>query len=264
MMNYSFKCYVLNCRFPFTHVVAGHKCGKCNEYGHGQRECTNILAKHNLKRFLNDIVPNEHQCTRPYCTHNKYHTTDAHICNLCNELHSEYNCSKNPLFINRINKETNGVFFKKKVQCPMCRADNIIESENITSNTQNIKCIICMDTDVKFVFFPTCRHICCCESCCKELDNSNTDIICFMPDTSYDILNEYSLKFFINKPGKIFISIYAGMGCFWLVKRDDIGHLPEIWFHHNSDNYDSSVIEQMEKFINGYTKVNVNSITITE
>ena len=35
-------CKAINCRFKTTHITAGHKCGKCGKYGHGQVECGNL------------------------------------------------------------------------------------------------------------------------------------------------------------------------------------------------------------------------------
>ena len=35
-------CKVLKCKFPSSHVTLGHKCGRCNKYGHGEIECNKL------------------------------------------------------------------------------------------------------------------------------------------------------------------------------------------------------------------------------
>ena len=45
-------CKVKNCRFPLTHVTSEHKCGICNNKGHGQLECNNIKLIQKLEKAI--------------------------------------------------------------------------------------------------------------------------------------------------------------------------------------------------------------------
>ena len=41
----SVSCKVSGCRYPSYHTTIAHRCGECNNYGHGQIECNNVLLK---------------------------------------------------------------------------------------------------------------------------------------------------------------------------------------------------------------------------
>ena len=55
-------CKVAGCRFPKSHTTAGHLCGKCKQYGHGQIECNNPIMKESLKVFFNDKINEDDYC----------------------------------------------------------------------------------------------------------------------------------------------------------------------------------------------------------
>ena len=51
-------CKVLHCRYPNTHVTAGHKCGTCHQFGHGQIECNNDELRVALNSYHTQKLPN--------------------------------------------------------------------------------------------------------------------------------------------------------------------------------------------------------------
>ena len=55
-------CKVKYCRYPDTHLTIGHKCEKCQTFGHGQFECGNNDFINSLYIYRHDILPNEKQC----------------------------------------------------------------------------------------------------------------------------------------------------------------------------------------------------------
>ena len=78
------NCKVSECRFYYTHTTAGHMCGTCFKFGHGQLECHNVRRKAILKEnSKNDVLPLDQQCQLPFCQHKSNHTTDAHHCFKC-------------------------------------------------------------------------------------------------------------------------------------------------------------------------------------
>ena len=85
-------CKVKNCRFSSKHTTIGHKCGSCNEYGHGQAECGNRRLMSKLRSHKNDIIPLELQCSYEDCKWKWTHTTSGHICHKCNKNHHERDC----------------------------------------------------------------------------------------------------------------------------------------------------------------------------
>ena len=85
-------CQVTNCRYRFSHTTSGHKCGKCQNYGHGIIECSNDELFNNLKQFHSDIMPKSEQCTVSICKHRDSHSIEAHFCKKCNGRHSIDQC----------------------------------------------------------------------------------------------------------------------------------------------------------------------------
>ncbi len=41
-------CQVKGCKYADYHVTSFHKCGKCNNFGHGQQECDDANALKHL------------------------------------------------------------------------------------------------------------------------------------------------------------------------------------------------------------------------
>lgn len=148
-------CKVGYCRFKFTHATKGHKCGKCNEYGHGDYECTHHAVetlKQDLEEYFNDVLPDNIQCTVADCSEKKYHTKEAHHCSHCGkrEQHTIEQCSKLEQTYN--------------VKCPDCRTEhNNIKIQKIFITSE---CKICLDNNID-VSLP-CGH-CYCMECFKSI-----------------------------------------------------------------------------------------------
>ena len=142
-------CKVLYCRFPHKHTTRGHKCGKCNKFGHGQVECGNKKMILKLNNYFNDVLPIDKQCTFIDCKHKHNHTSDSHLCSLCGERHFDNTCNI------------------KKFECPICRTDG--DAKNIFEVKGNDDtCKICLDNNAE-VYFPNCKHICCCKKCFDQI-----------------------------------------------------------------------------------------------
>ena len=94
----SHSCQVKHCRFPHSHTTAGHRCGICGKFGHGQIECNNPGLKAKLQQYHNDKL----QCVSDYCQlegcrHPWSHKTIAHHCGRCNRNHHSSKCIIQPL-----------------------------------------------------------------------------------------------------------------------------------------------------------------------
>lgn len=82
-------CKVYGCRYVHAHVTNGHKCGKCNSFGHGQMECNNENKIKGLQKYILDVLPTSQFCQVRNCSHPHLHTTAGHCCRYCgkDELH---------------------------------------------------------------------------------------------------------------------------------------------------------------------------------
>jgi hypothetical protein len=77
-------CKVNGCRFPSSHLTRSHRCGTCQHYGNGQRECGNPQMIENLKIISQNIIfPKHLKCTSPCCPSPYFHSSDAHTCSYC-------------------------------------------------------------------------------------------------------------------------------------------------------------------------------------
>jgi hypothetical protein len=137
-------CKVKFCRYAHTHVTAGHRCGSCKRFGHGQIECGK-MEQNELQNSLNDRLPNNIRCTRPQCSFSLLHTTDAHQCYFCKNWGDNCVC-----------------VFKK---CPTCMSVGSIESFDIFTSSE---CIICIELR-PVVVFKRCKHANICRECFNKL-----------------------------------------------------------------------------------------------
>jgi hypothetical protein len=148
-------CEVGYCRHNLTHTTLGHICGRCGVKGHGDYECTHYLSerlKVNLKKYFNDVMPDDKQCTIADCKDKKYHSKEAHHCSHCGkrEQHTIEQCSKVEQTYN--------------VKCPECRTEhNNIKIQKIFITSE---CKICLDNNID-VSLP-CGH-CYCMGCFKNV-----------------------------------------------------------------------------------------------
>jgi len=87
-------CKVNGCRFPSTHLTRSHRCGTCQNYGHGQRECGNVQQIENLKVISQGIIfPPHLKCTSLCCPSPFFHSSDTHTCSYCDGRHIETQCT---------------------------------------------------------------------------------------------------------------------------------------------------------------------------
>ena len=95
-------CKVQGCRFSQFHTTIAHRCGSCNQYGHGQIECTNHTLKQDLIRFLDDRMPSQLYCGFDGCSYPTSHSSESHHCFRCGQrgTHSAPQCR-----LNRNNRE---------------------------------------------------------------------------------------------------------------------------------------------------------------
>lgn len=75
-------CKVFGCRYSTTHVTSSHQCGKCNMFGHGQRECQKIDLMKALQQDY-QTIPSGHMCEDSKCLYPYLHTTEGHCCLYC-------------------------------------------------------------------------------------------------------------------------------------------------------------------------------------
>lgn len=156
-------CLVMNCGYSQTHITQGHKCGKCNDYGHGQIECGDAALMEILKNKIKDnpiTIPFDMQCKVPWCGHKNLHTTVAH-------------CSKKSF------PSTN--YFT--VVCPTCRTKNFINKNQMKVFGITEKCSICYENVID-LFLPNCGHTNICYECTKTLSKTNYHHLSYSDDES--------------------------------------------------------------------------------
>tara|TARA_B110001450_G_scaffold256668_1_gene288060 strand:- start:75 stop:761 length:687 start_codon:yes stop_codon:yes gene_type:complete len=90
-------CKVKGCRFSNFHTTIAHRCGLCNQYGHGQMECNSVSKKQNLIQYLEDMMPQLRRCEFANCTYPWSHASESHHCFICGKrgTHSAPNCPMN-------------------------------------------------------------------------------------------------------------------------------------------------------------------------
>lgn len=90
-------CKVHGCRYTNTHIAAGHRCGSCGQFGHGQVECDNPATYAKLMiETKEDDLPKMMHCSSNECTGPHNHTIEAHICLVCSEQHPREECPISP------------------------------------------------------------------------------------------------------------------------------------------------------------------------
>jgi len=266
-------CKVQKCRFPHSHVTAGHKCGTCGQYGHGIIEHGNTSSYKKLEYFFSDKMPKYLTCTRAKCTNPTLHMTSGHMCELCNEnTHSEVNCKRNNEFVCRKEQELQTKTKKHKIiklDCQICSVENYVDTVNDVVFGVDTLCKICCDNNVE-LRLPVCKHTVMCISCAiaigtkeNQFDNNffnnkfnEAQIIDdpILPEDD-DVEKRIYAKFLekcAGHDGKIAISIPAGTRYTLYAKRDGIGELPEFKFFDNDDCFNINMIDSNQEFVSGY------------
>lgn len=224
-------CQVKGCRFNRSHTTSGHKCGKCGKFGHGIMECNKIdLINFNAKNG-GTLLPKNLRCTVPNCPTFWNHTIEAHHCPIC-QNRSYVECCP----------------IEMKLDCPVCRKENIVNSSQTGITGLEQKCSVCLDNNAN-VFFENCKHINTCLDCCKKLNKNKTykifDInekIFEEVDCTFDINFDYIRQKVSDKENKIYISVSIGMGCTIFLRRNNKNEKFKLFFMH-SDNWGQYGIE---------------------
>ena len=143
-------CFVKNCRFANSHVTRGHRCGKCNLYGHGTVECDSPHQKYLLEQLHSeDTITEGERCCIQGCI-SVYHSTEAHHCSTCGSRGVDRCCTTTKLFR----------------KCPSCRVPSTVDLSFKLFTGAN--CIVCMESVPCIVF--ECMHANVCSECVIQLD----------------------------------------------------------------------------------------------
>jgi len=238
-------CYVKHCRFSDSHTTRNHRCGICNITGHGERECNNHFAINKLKLHwsMNSELPISKQCTFAGCKTSKYHTNDAHHCEVCKKrYHSIETCSLS------LSKSSN---LEKKIKCicPLCKTDNEFLSSSIVYGAENI-CCICL-TNNAIYYFPSCKHLCVCKSCIYNINENSNNYYDEerMQEKNYNI---EKIKLLL-KDYPSYIYIYNNINNeYILIRRLNKDSLLEGYIYSPRSLEIESILKN---FINGYAKI---------
>lgn len=141
-------CQVKHCRYPNTHLTCAHRCGSCNQLGHGRLECNKPDKIRRLESIC--IVVDHYNCTVPGCQQPWSHSNRAHVCDQCN---NRENCV---CYAQRIVEKT----------CPTCKV-----SSNVNTNYQlftGSDCVVCLQS-AKMIVFENCHHANVCLECLLKL-----------------------------------------------------------------------------------------------
>ena len=170
-------CKVQGCRYPNCHTTVAHRCGNCNQYGHGQMECNNVNAISNLVQYLEEAMPDNRWCEYSNCTYPWSHSSESHHCFICGKRgsHSAKQCPVNHRNQERRVNDLSGAATKETETvvniitettinkcCPMCTQFSDIDLE-MTIFTDS-PCPICLDTKPKIIF-SGCKHANICKDC---------------------------------------------------------------------------------------------------
>ena len=154
-------CAVRNCRFPGSHLTCAHKCGTCQEYGHGQMECNSIQMRSALSQAAQHItLPSFMHCNAVNCSNRASHTVDAHHCETCGSRSTT--CCVDSVVHN--NQPYRAILVD--VQCPTCKTSSDVHMDRPVFTDAD--CVICFDSG-PCVMFEGCRHANICTNCASRL-----------------------------------------------------------------------------------------------
>lgn len=267
-------CRAKECRFSNTHVTLGHRCGVCNEFGHGLMECGNLNNISTLRELSrNDKIPGNLQCDVPNCIYKWSHIKSAHHCRTCSERgHGTSNCPQSR-GQQGTSRRSSSIFSRwgsdredeknetaYKVKCPRCRAYNIFST--ISKVFVDSECDVCKD-DKAQVLFPVCFHICVCEKCCNMMNETKSEVKSsayaqsgFFPEEDEGREQAAFAKMGLAD-GKVYVTIPAGMGCSFWYRRTSRDALLDKLFMHSDDwgQYGLGRVAEHTSFIDGYTEI---------
>jgi hypothetical protein len=210
-------------------MTCGHRCGLCKNYGHGEIECRNIIAKNMLIPYLSEKLTDELKCKFGCCDTCYYHKTEAHHCDYCNERsHSRNTC---PQLLENIT-----------ILCPICKKENKLSLSKDKIYGLEDTCKICMDNTIE-ILLPACKHACMCIKCANQLNRRE-----YIMSDRYN--KEYILS--ILKPTPCYIMIREIMDNITYIRRlNSDSELEEVKLHLD-------IIENYNNFISGYEEINID------
>jgi hypothetical protein len=138
-MNSVALCRVCGCRFANSHTTPSHRCGTCQQVGHGQIECGNPHTTNLLQQYMQDAMPHDQQCGVHKCATPTSHSTAAHQCSTC--LKYGHQC----------------------LRCPLCR----VYSETWKRSYVDADCCVCYEHQPMHIS-QTCGHGLC-QKCVRGL-----------------------------------------------------------------------------------------------
>jgi len=179
------ECKVNNCRYKNTHSTKAHRCGFCNQYGHGQLECGNLAQINSLRNYYNEIIPMGIRCTINRCNYSEFHTKEAHHCTFCGarNTHSAFDCTASVgTHMNALRQMEHGIPAGGSAQatvdvyCPTCKSTPskiMVDKDGNPDKMHKIfgatgVCIICFDDiNAGQMFRQDCGHSDVCWKCAK-------------------------------------------------------------------------------------------------
>ena len=268
----STKCLVLECRFSRFHLTAGHKCGTCRRYGHGQYECGRGGKIAELKeKTRSDILSDDEMCDVVACTHKYNHLTQSHQCSTCRRVYSNCTCggcitndevhrARDSLAAGAAVAPVEEKVTTCKVLCPICRVDNdVVSVEDCKIFGLEQKCSVCMDKTLE-MRLPQCKHACLCMGCFGTLSRVEQKD----GQQYYTNAVEIARPVLDLEPDRSYVNVYAGMGCAIYVKKVD-GVYSTFFMHSDSwGQYGPTTDDRpaMNRFLRGCTQVHEHELSL--
>jgi len=149
-------CKVRGCRFANTHLTIAHKCGNCDNYGHGRYECMypddkKLLLERSFSSSM-ELMSQSEYCTARPCKFPWSHKTVSHHCSLCG---------------NNGHERTVACRYIIEKKCPICNKISTINLQQKIYTDQD--CAICLQPDKQKLVFEGCKHAHVCVECVPSI-----------------------------------------------------------------------------------------------
>jgi hypothetical protein len=249
----SIYCKAKHCRYSMHHTTAGHQCGVCHNYGHGQVECKDAARDQNcaIEPLPVHLQSQVFGCKRP-----TVHTTHSHISTRSSEL--TYDTTLRNFRIGNIQE--------KAVKCPLCRVENkylVLESLKVFGISQ--KCVVCTENEIDTIL-PVCRHACFCKGCLEKSETKEVSESSIDPGPDFD---EYSrvLRHAATRLGDrnmVWVAEPVSQGCAWYFKRVDAIITGFFMHGDNHGQYGSETddVPRLERFLDSCVPVSYTHLTL--
>jgi hypothetical protein len=240
------NCQVYLCRHKTSHVTAGHLCGQCKNYGHGQAECGRQDKVNNLKQYKSEVMLQDNWCTMKDCGFRWSHCNMSHNCRICHKNHNITDCSRYKPKEPEPNNE---------IECPICCKKSKVFTKPKIHFGLSETCKVCTSNTINIVL--PCGHICLCDECYIEMLINKQDQPNLNP--MHDNLKDKAINILAQHEGKIYCIVTAGMGCSMYYNRDHVNSIFKSFFMHSDDwgqyGPDSDKTPELNEFLNGYIEI---------